>query len=382
MKLMEKIGITAKKPGFSSPNGCAALVTGSSGFVGSRLVEMLLERGAKTVVAFDVTKPSPVLEDRFAKVQKATGGKIIVLSGSEGDLCNDSAVEAAFQKVKLDIVYHIAALVGPFHDRPKYYDVNYNGTVRIIDNCRKYNVGKLVYSSSPSTRFTGGDVEGLREDEMPIPDSFVALYAETKAAGEKAVHAACDDNLLTVSVAPHQVYGPHDSLFLPKLLEAAGNGNLKIFGKGENMISICHVNNYCHGLMCGADALYKGSPALATYYVVHDGPPQKFWKILNQAIVAMGFADLEQKMHLPLWLLYGVAYICSFLTLITGKKFKLTPFTVKMMHIHRYFSLENAKRDLQYEPVVEFEEGWPATIEWFKEHWLPKWKAEGNSNLN
>lgn len=122
---------------------------------------------------------------------------------------------------------------------------------------------------------------------MPIPTKFVALYAETKAKGELAVHKACSDELLTVSVAPHQVYGPYDSLFLPKLLETAGSGKLRIFGKGANKISLCHVDNYCHGLICGADALYKGSAALASYYVVTDGEPQYFWRILNEAIVAM-----------------------------------------------------------------------------------------------
>jgi nucleoside-diphosphate-sugar epimerase len=369
-------------PGFESPKGCNALVTGSSGFVGARLVEMLLERGAKNVIAFDLLAPNSTLNQRFADVQKKTGGKIIVLSQTEGDLTSPSALSAAFSKVQqLDVVYHIAALVGPFHSAEKYDEVNYKGTLSVIKNCRKVKVPKLVYSSSPSTRFTGGDVEGLREDQMPIPDKFVALYAETKAKGELAVHKACCDELLTVSVAPHQVYGPHDSLFLPKLLETAGSGRLRIFGKGGNKISLCHVDNYCHGLICGADALYKGSPALATYYVVTDDEPQNFWKILNQAIVAMGFTDLYTKFHLPVWLLYGVAYICNFLTLCTGIQFKLKPFTVKMLIIHRYFDISNAKRDLKYEPLITFDKGWPATIEWFKINWLPNWTKQGTSKL-
>jgi len=251
-----------KNPGYESPMGSVALVTGSSGFVGSRLVEMLLERGSKTVIAFDLVAPDSSLAGRFEAVQKRTGGRIIVLSQSEGNLRSDSAVEEAFNKVpKIDVVYHIGALVGPFHSADKYEEVNYKCTLRIIESCKRCKVPRLVYSSSPSTRFTGGDVEGLREDQMLIPETFVALYAATKAKGEKAVHKACCDELLTVSVAPHQVYGPYDSLFLPKLLETAGNGKLRIFGKGENIINVCHVDNYCHGLICGADALYKGSPA-------------------------------------------------------------------------------------------------------------------------
>lgn len=369
-------------PGFESPKDCNALVTGSSGFVGARLVEMLLQRGAKTVIAFDLVAPDDTLLQRFAKVQEDTGGKIIILSQTEGDLTSPAAVSAAFMKVPhIDVAYHIAALVGPFHSAEMYNEVNYKGTLRVIENCRKFKVPKLVYSSSPSTRFTGGDVEGLREDQMKIPDTFVALYAETKAKGEQAVHKACCDELLTLSVAPHQVYGPNDSLFLPKLLETAGTGRLRIFGKGGNKISLCHVDNYCHGLICGADALYKGSPALATYYVVTDDEPQDFWKILNQAVVAMGFTDLYTKFHLPTWLLYGVAYVCSLLTLITGKQFKLKPFTVRMLTIHRYFDISNAKRDLKYEPLITFDKGWPDTIEWFKVHWLPKFTNQGTTKL-
>jgi nucleoside-diphosphate-sugar epimerase len=61
------------------------------------------------------------------------------------------------------------------------------------------------------------------------------------------------------------------------------------------------------------------------------------------------------------------------------KKLKLNPFNVRMLTMHRYFSLENAKKDLQFEPVVDQSEAWPSTIEWFKEYWLPKFKASQQS---
>lgn len=370
----QKIGLPGA-PGFHAPKDWNALVTGSSGFVGSRLVEMLLERGAKTVVAFDILLPGGALATRFSNIQKKTGGKIIVLSQSEGDICCDTAVAKAFQVVsKIDVVYHIAALVGPFHPENDYYRVNYEGTLKIIKNCLKYNVPKLVFSSSPSTRFTGSDIEGLREDQMPIPKTFLAHYAKTKAMGEDAVRRALCEDLLTISIAPHQVYGPHDPLFLPNFLEAAGDGLLRIFGNGENKISLCHVDNYCHGLICGAEALYAKSPALGSYYVVTDDEPQYIWKILNNAIVAMGFTDLTTKWHLPVYFLYVVAYVGSILTKLSGKHFKLTPFNVKMMTMNRYFDITNGRRDLKYEPVVTFDKGWRETVEWFKVHWLPNWK--------
>jgi len=367
------------KPGFGTANGCTALVTGSSGLCGARLVEMLLDRGAQKVIAFDLAPPSPALTERFAKYNK---NKIEVVSGSDGDLTSDEAVEKVFERYpKINVVFHIAALVGPFHDYDKYKAVNLDGTIRIIEACKKHKVHKLVYSSSPSTRFTGQDVTGQREDELPIPTQWLAMYAETKAYGEMQVSQACSDSLLTISVAPHQVYGPHDALFMPNLLETAGNGRLRVFGTGRSIISTCYVDNYAHGLMCGADALQKDSPALGKFYIVTDGEPHKFWEMINQAVVAMGFVDLYTKMHLPVWFLYLIAYIANGLGYVLGRKFKLNPFNVLMLTMHRYFSIENARKDLGYEPVLPYDEAWSLTIEWFKENWLPGF-LERNGKMN
>eukprot|EP00977_Amphora_coffeiformis_P027218 scaffold34596_cov222-Amphora_coffeaeformis.AAC.3 len=133
-------------PGFQTTPGCTALVTGSSGLCGARLVEMLLERGAKTVICFDMAEPDPVLSQRFSNVQTSTGGKLILCHGTkDGNLTNKASVQAAFEKApKIDVVYHIAALVGPFHDKDKYAAVNYEGTLTIIDMCKKYKVPRLV----------------------------------------------------------------------------------------------------------------------------------------------------------------------------------------------------------------------------------------------
>ena len=338
---------------------------------GARLVELLLERGAAHVIAFDLAPPDEALQERFNALDQS---KLTILSGPEGDLTSPEAVEKAFTILDqpLDVVYHIGALVGPFYDRDKYHEVNHYATIRIIDLCKKYKVRKLVYSSSPSTRFTGADVTGQREDELPMPNKWLAMYAEAKAYGEMAVSKAHSQELLTVSVAPHQVYGKHDKLFMPSLLETAGNERLRIFGNGQNKISVCHVDNYSHGLLCGADALQShDSVCGGKFYIVTDDHDVLFWDFINQAIVAMGFTDLTTKFHLPVWLLYVAAYIANVVGFLTNRKLKLNPFNVKMLTIHRYFCIDNAKKDLQYQPIVEHEQGWEETIEWFKVNWLP-----------
>ena len=346
------------------PKRC--VVTGSSGFVGQRLVEMLVERGAEHVVAFDIAAPP---KDHW------TTPKIKYV---QGDLRNLEQVTAACEGA--DCVWHNGGAVGPFHPDHLYKEVNYEGTKNVIAGCRKHSVRKLVYSSSPSTRFDGKDVDGVTEAQMPkLPQkSYLAPYAETKAMGELEVTAACCDELLTVSVAPHQVYGPRDTLFLPNVMETAGTGKLRIFGNGKNRICFSHVDNYCHGLILGERALYKDSPALGKFYVCTDGSthPHKegyalFWPTVAEAARRMGFADLEKKFHLPTTLMFVLAYICSFYTFLTGTKTKLTPFTVKMMVMHRWFDISAAEKDLGFSPIIPFNRGWEDTLVWFEKSWLP-----------
>jgi len=320
----------------SVPANC--VVTGGSGFVGQRLVEMLLERGAKRVVSFDIA-PRPATGTDDARVEFV-----------QGDLGDTELVNRVVQGA--DCVWHVAALVGPYHPHHLYTKVNYDGTVNILNACKKHGVPKIVMSSSPSTRMDGNDIDGLSEDEMSFPRTFLQEYARTKALGEQAVRSACCPELLTVAVAPHHVYGPRDALFLPNILAAGQSGRLRVVGGGKNRISFTHVDNYCHGLILGEKALYPQSPALGKYYVVTDGGYEIFWDRIDEACVSMGFPSPKSKFHAPAWLVMCFAYICSIAGAVFRTHFKLSPFSVRMLTIHRWFNIDNAKRDLGSIPTL------------------------------
>jgi len=341
--------------------------------VGRRLVEMLVERGAERVVSFDrAPRPADALDDpRIEYVQ--------------GDLTRRDQVLAACEGV--ECCFHIGALVGPFHDQAEYERVNYQGTLHVIDGCRAHGVRKLVMSSSPSTRFPYPDpnVRGLTEDDLeringgPYSPQFHATYARTKAMGERAVLEACSDELMTVAVAPHQVYGPRDPLFLPSLLAAARSGALRIFGPGTNRVSFTHVDNYCHGLILGAEALRPGSPALGRFYIVTDGDAQNLWDVIDRAVIGVGLPSLRTRRALPVWLMQGAARgsmaLGRVISAVTRtpyphvmRRLKLTTFSVTMLVIDRSFDISRARRELEYAPLIPFEEGWAQTVRWFADH--------------
>jgi nucleoside-diphosphate-sugar epimerase len=125
------------KPGFAVPKTCC--VTGGSGFVGQRLVEMLIERGAQRVVSFDIAPKTKSALD---------SAKIVYM---QGDLTNFEDVSKACKGS--ECVFHIAALVGPYHAKEAYTKVNYEGTVNVLEACKALGIKKIVMSSSPSTRF-------------------------------------------------------------------------------------------------------------------------------------------------------------------------------------------------------------------------------------
>lgn len=178
---------------------------------------------------------------------------------------------------------------------------------------------------------------------------------------------------------------------MPNILEAAGTGLLRIFaeprtGNGRNRVCFTHVDNYAHALIQGAAALYKDSPALGKFYVVTDGDTHPapegyahFWEVVDAAGMAMGFDSIWAKYKLPVWFLMPVAHVCDAIGWLTGRKLKLNPFNVRVLTMHRWFDISNATRDLKFTPIIGFDEGWPDMADWFKEHWLPRFRISRRS---
>lgn len=346
-------------------NGKVGIVTGGSGFVGLRLCQMLAERGAVKVLALDLAPPRTVAESLASHPSHS------VIEFRKCDITSRDAVLEAVEPA--DCLWHMAALVGPFHARHAYEKVNYQGTLHVIEACKHHGVPKMIYSSSPSTRFDGGDVSGMTEEEMSIRPAgqFLEPYAETKANGEVAAREAIDPEkpFLSVAIAPHQVYGPGDPIFLPNLMEAARSGKLRVFGSGKNCISMVYNDNYCHGLILGYHALLRPDAlekVAGEYIVVTDGGKVMFWEALDRAAVFLGYKSLLAKWHLPRGLLMLVAHVAKWIGWVSGRSFKLTPFTVKMLTIDRWFDIAKSKEVLGYEPLISFEEGWQKTLDWFK----------------
>ncbi|MBI3632631.1 MAG: NAD-dependent epimerase/dehydratase family protein [Candidatus Vogelbacteria bacterium] len=207
-----------------------SLVTGGAGFIGSHIVDKLLELGHSVVVLddFSLGKRENLVhheQDKSLKVYKRS-------------ICED--LSGVFKKEKFDIVFHLAALprVQFSIDKPlESHEANINGTLNILEFSRQFGVKRFVFSSSSSIY---GDQREmiLTEDLKPNPMSPYALH---KLTGEYYAHLYHKlYGLETVSLRYFNVFGPRQdpdnpySNLIPKFIKFAINGlRPKVNGDGE-----------------------------------------------------------------------------------------------------------------------------------------------------
>lgn len=154
------------------------LVTGGLGYIGSHTVVSLLEAGCSVVIADNLSNSKL---DMLYALQRITN---IQIPFHEIDVTNSDVVEALFEQYHFDGVIHFAGYkaVGESNVKPlKYYRNNLLSTITISEACKKYNVKKIVFSSSATVY--GENKSPLLETMELLPTSNP--YGETKAMCER-----------------------------------------------------------------------------------------------------------------------------------------------------------------------------------------------------
>lgn len=229
------------------------LVTGGAGFIGSNLVEKLLEKG------YGVR----VLDDLSSGKEENIREYLCSIDFVKGDVRDKTVVEKAVKRV--DYVVHLAALgsvPGSIEDPVTTHDVNVTGTLNVLNAARSSNVKRVVFASSSSVY---GDAPALpkREDMMPAPQS---PYAASKIAGEyycRVFHQVYA--LETVSLRYFNIYGKRQNpnsqyaAVVPKFITTLLKGERPvIFGNGEQTRDFTFVDD-CNQANIKACLAPKGS---------------------------------------------------------------------------------------------------------------------------
>jgi len=220
------------------------LVTGGAGFIGSNLVERLLEQG-RTVTVIDN------FDDGYDPAIKRRNLAAIAphIRLVEGDIRDAGAVGRALEGV--DVVAHLAARAGvrpSLEDPSTYIDINIQGTQSLLDGMQQHGVGRIVYASSSSVY--GARHDGpFRESDSLAP---VSPYAATKLAGELLLHAAVRNRgIQATCLRLFTVYGPRQRPEMAIHLvvrRALGGEPIHRFGTGLSRRDYTFVSDIVGGM--------------------------------------------------------------------------------------------------------------------------------------
>lgn len=149
------------------------LVTGGAGYIGSHTCVELLLCGYDCVVVDNLSNSSELSVDRMAEI---TGKKIKFY---EADVCDESALTKIFEENDIEAVIHFAGYkaVGESVEKPlMYYENNLTNTMTLLRVMKKYNVKRIVFSSSATVY--GSENKVPFTEEMPL--SAINPYGRTK----------------------------------------------------------------------------------------------------------------------------------------------------------------------------------------------------------
>lgn len=220
-----------------------AFVTGGTGFVGSHLVEQLLEAGHDvTCLARNPEKARTLFDARVPAIV-------------EGTLEDERALRGGMAGA--EIVFHVAGAVAA-RSRADFFVKNEAATRHLL-SLAPPSVRRFVYVSSLAA---AGPVARGRQLLGGEPEGPVTHYGESKLAAERAVRAA---PMPWTIIRPPAVYGPRDREFL-RVFRMAARGVVPVFGNGSQELSVVYVEDLARALIAAGRA---PDAAGGTYYAAH-----------------------------------------------------------------------------------------------------------------
>ncbi|XP_032128270.1 3 beta-hydroxysteroid dehydrogenase/Delta 5--_4-isomerase type 1-like [Sapajus apella] len=354
--------------------GWSCLVTGAGGFLGRRIIRLLMEeKELKEIRALDKAF-RPEFGDEFSELQSKT--KLTML---EGDILDESCLKRACQGIT--VVIHTASIIdvfGAIH-RESIMNVNVKGTQLLLEACVHASVPVFIYTSTLEVAGPNSYKEVIQNghEDQPLENTWSAPYPYSKQLAEKAVLAANGwtlkngGTLYTCALRPMYIYGEGSRFISATINEALNNsGILPSVGKFSTVNPV-YVGNVAWAHILALRALQdpKKAPSVqGQFYYISDDTPHQSYDGLNYTLSKEFGLYLNSSWSLPLLLMYWMGFLLEVVSFLLSPIYTYRPpfnrHTVTLSNSVFTFSYKKAQRDLTYKPLYSWEEARQKTVEW------------------
>lgn len=330
------------------------LITGATGGLGYATYEYLQNKGYELIPTGRTIKPH----------QKFTN--FIPL-----DLSSVTLEELKKKVGKVDYIVHCAALATD-NDLPEdYWLHNVYPTVTLKQFAHMVRAKKFIYISSPSIYFNGYDRYNVKEDSE-IDKSTISPYAQSKLEAEKEVlrpykNITQENNLLpknkvyehlvNIILRPRAIFGQHDTVLLPKLLEVLNKPLALLPKAGHVLQDFTYVENVAHAIYC---AIENKVPNNSIFNITNQEP----WYLDDVLKKIMAHYNIKPYiMNMPNFIHKLVGYLeKKSYSRNEHKKLKVTTHGLNSISRDMVLDNENAIKVLKYKPIVGMRDSLEKTL--------------------
>lgn len=322
-----------------------ALVTGASGFVGSHVARLLVERGEGVRVLLRPSSDQRLLTDLPAE-------RVI------GDLRDSDSLDRALAGV--DTVYHVAADYRLWAADPaEIYESNVTGTRNLLQAARRAGVRRFVYTSSVATVAVHRPGPLPNEDVDSRLDEMIGHYKRSKFLAEQEAFRAAADGLPVVIVNPTTPVGPGDWKPTPtgRLIVDFLNGRMPAYV--DTGLNIVPVEDAARGHLLAAERGQVGRR-----YIL-GGRNMTMKEILSALAGVTGRP--APRVRLPHAVAMAAAYADSAFSRVMGREPSIPLDGVRMSRHRMFVDASRAGRELGFVAGTP-EAAFAGAVRWYEEN--------------